>query len=244
MAKVKNLIEKMYEDNGGKQVILIAHSMGARISYYFLLQQDDAWKAKYIKSWITLAATFGGETGTLEALAAGTYDGTTTLSRSQSMLLHRSFSSFLFVSPHAVAFGDKVIFKYLDRDYTAKDMPEILKFIGHEVGVKLWPAIDALIPELKHPGVDVHCLRGNNTPTVETIVYKDERSYPLKPAVIRGNGDGIVNQVSADACLKWADSDAFKLEAVEFDRVKHIDMVKDKKVLDYVTDLVDRTNKL
>jgi len=241
LSNVKALIEKMYSENGNKKVILIAHSMGARISYYFLLQQTDEWKKKYIRSWITLAATFGGETGTLEAISAGTYDGTTTLSQNQSLLLHRSFSSFLFVSPHAVAFNDTIIFRYKQLEYTAKDMPKILKLVGHTTGLKLWPAVDNLIPELKDPGVDVHCLRGTNTPTAETISYPDDASFPFKPEIFRGPGDGIVNKVSADACLRWSGRDNF--QAKEFENVKHIDMAKDAKVLAYITEQVEKMNK-
>lgn len=46
--------------NDAQRVILICHSMGCMNSLYFLNHASDEWKAKYVRSLITLAAPWGG----------------------------------------------------------------------------------------------------------------------------------------------------------------------------------------
>jgi lysophospholipase-3 len=236
LANVKNLIEEMYINNGKKKVIIVTHSMGGTYVYYLLLKQDQAWKDKYIRSVFTLGAPWGGCSGTLQTLAAGEDDDSSLISKESSRLLHRSHPSFIYLLPKPQAFNETPIMEYAGKNYTSKDMPQILEMIGDEVGTKLFKPIDELFTDYKPPGVEIHCLRATGTTTVERLRYNKDTDFPFSPEKLRGPGDGTVNQQSLDLCLKWKDEKGFFTET--FDKVKHVDMVKDGKVVKYVTDAI------
>lgn len=67
---LQHMIEEMAHKAGGP-VVLIAHSMGNMYTLYFLNQQPQAWKDRYIKAFISLGAPWGGVAKTLRVLASG-----------------------------------------------------------------------------------------------------------------------------------------------------------------------------
>lgn len=52
-------------------VYLLGHSMGCHYVLYFLNQQPQAWKDKYIRGFISLGAPWGGAVKVLRVLASG-----------------------------------------------------------------------------------------------------------------------------------------------------------------------------
>ena len=50
--------------------------MGSPMTLYFLNQQTQAWKDKYIKSWISLGGCWAGTVKALKVYAQGSYIST------------------------------------------------------------------------------------------------------------------------------------------------------------------------
>lgn len=66
------LIQDTYELNNQTKVILMAHSMGNPVTLYWLNNYvNQAWKDKYIRSFVSLSAPWGGAVKTLRLMASG-----------------------------------------------------------------------------------------------------------------------------------------------------------------------------
>lgn len=58
--KLKSLVEKTYEMNQKKRVMLLAHSLGNLYVLYFLKMMTPQWKKKYVRSYVAVSAPIGG----------------------------------------------------------------------------------------------------------------------------------------------------------------------------------------
>ena len=71
MSNLKLLVEDTFNKNNGKRTVFITHSMGSSNVAYFLSLQTQAWKDKYIQSWISLGGCFAGTIKAMKVYAEG-----------------------------------------------------------------------------------------------------------------------------------------------------------------------------
>ena len=200
-----------------------------------------------MRSWITIGAPFGGATKALTAISAGV-SVQIILSQEKLRYLEKSFSSIAFLLPQETVFADTPLMSIVDdkgkhRNLTAKDMTQIFTLLKDQPGHKMWKRSKDLLSNYKHPGVDVYCVVGKGSLTDNFISYPDAASFPLKPIRYQGDGDGTVNAVSAQVCLKWSDRPENKsFSYQEFNGIKHVEMAKDTHVVKYVVNEIRKMN--
>ena len=68
---MKTLVEDTFVKTNGQKVMFLTHSMGSPMTLYFLNQQTQAWKDKFVKSWISLAGCWAGTIKALKVYAQG-----------------------------------------------------------------------------------------------------------------------------------------------------------------------------
>lgn len=72
LGQLKSLIETTYEKNGGRKVLVVAHSMGCIQTLHLLYLMDDSWKQKYVKSFVPIAGPWIGTAKSMRAVLLGT----------------------------------------------------------------------------------------------------------------------------------------------------------------------------
>ena len=226
---MKQLAEEMF-NTSGERVALVAHSMGGQISLYFLNQAVSAvWKATYIKVYIPLSGDFAGSSWALESVSSAT------LPSAFSPTLARSFESLYWLMPQAQVYKDMVLIETPTGSYNASQYDVVfIKLADYPIGwTKYKPTSE--ITSLASPGVTTYCFHGSDLATPQTYKFSSDK-LSEKPAVLTGEGDGLVNRVSLEACLFWVGTPGFHHTA--FSGVSHVDMVKNTTVLKAVSDAV------
>lgn len=238
---LKELIETSYKENNDTPAVIVCHSMGCLFSLYMFGQHDQAWKDKYIRSWITIAAPFGGATESLHSILSG-YNFDLPFSRNLSQFrgLQQSFSSLTFLLPNPEVFGETTILRHNGKNYTAYDLPQILELTNRPSLYRMWLKSKDLI-SYEHPGVEMHCIYGQSLSTHAITVYDDESAFPDKPLILNGDGDGTVSTISAGACERWrkpSEEKGLNFTLAVFDGIRHSYMPKDPNVVRHILSIL------
>lgn len=230
--------------NKDQKNLLVCHSMGCLYSLYFLKNQEQKWKDKYVKALITIGAPFGGSGSAVRALLAGTNFHIPIYKSQNFRQMERTFSSLPFLMPTASEWGDRPVVTVADKNYSANEIDKLFQEVNDPEGAEMWYRTKELLTKDDDPGVDVHCIHGANVPTIETLRYADAALFPDLPELVYGDGDGTVNKVSNEACLRWAQDNNHKFIHKRVEGVGHIDLVKHDNVTDYIRDTIGLMNAL
>ena len=241
-ANLRQLVEEMYEQNSNTKVTLVVISMGGPVSHYFLTRiVTQEWKDTFIDSYIGLAAAWSGTGGTPSALL--TPPPTNTFGffevRGSSVeeihSLYRSFASYYFLLPHASVWNDTILVTTPTKNYTANDYQQLFTDGGYPQAYTQF--MENGVQRLAAPNVSTYCFYGLGIPTPMTSVYSGDEFPDAQPTFILGEGDGVVNKQSLDACLPWASSGYFFNRTV-FQGVDHLSIITDKAVLQAIGSVV------
>ena len=239
---VKQLIETMYAENGNSSVTIVTHSMGSPVMLYFLTNVvGQWWKDKYLKAFVPLSGVWKGTVAILISIVTGDPQGVPGVPTSTIRHLQRSSPSSYFLMPipdQDIWHGSDTIVITPDKNYTIYDYPTLFDDLLYPVGYDQYKAVPSFLTTLSPPNVDTYCYYGMDIPTPATLVYKERQFPDTFPSFITGNGDGLVNDVSLQACSIWKETQSHKVKILSFPGIDHLGIVTDSVVLQAVLDIV------
>jgi len=230
---LQQMIEEMAE-RAGRPVALIAHSMGNVYTLYFLNHQPQAWKDKYIRTFIALGPPWAGVIKTLRVVTSGDNDRIRVISALKIREQQRTAVSTTWLFPNANTWpADKVLLSTPTANYTLRDYEQFFTDVGFPDGWEMRKDTEDLVAALEPPGVEVHCMYGSRVPTPESFRYD---TFPdAEPSeVTYGDGDGTVNLLSATQCKRWVGRQRHPVKLVELPDNEHVNMLLNQTTVAYI----------
>jgi len=262
-AKVKTLVETTYAKNGNVQVLLVCHSMGSIMMSYFLNQQTQAWKDKYIRSLVSIAGVWGGTARAVKVFAVGDNLDSWFLNE-KNLLWERTNPSLAWLMPSKEFWPDDEVLVQTDgKNFTRTNLGEYFTTLGEPNMASMVEDTRGLLAGFPAPNVEVFCSHGSKVDTTERVVYpkgsfpsvqkeiliEDNVSslkiwpWPSNPSLIKGDGDGTVNIRSLEGCLKWRKTQSQPVHHQVFEKVNHLDMLRTEEPTQNVADIIASLNK-
>ncbi|XP_038873294.1 phospholipase A2 group XV-like [Salvelinus namaycush] len=230
--RLQHMIEEMAVKARGP-VVLMAHSMGNMYTLYFLNHQPQAWKDRYIKTFVSLGAPWAGVAKTLRVVASGDNNHIPVISSLKIRSQQRTAVSTTWLLPYAHSWpADKVLVQTTTTNYTVKDYQRFFKDIDFEDGWEMRQDTEPLVNALEPPGVAIHCLYGSGVPTAEGFLYTN--STDTDPTLILGDGDGTVNLLSATQCKRWIGHQTQPVHMLELEGNEHVAMLLNFTTVTYI----------
>ncbi|XP_012688613.1 group XV phospholipase A2 [Clupea harengus] len=229
---LQQMIEEMAH-KAGRPVALIAHSMGNVYTLYFLNQQPQAWKDKYIETFISLGPPWAGVAKTLRVVASGDNNQIPVISSLKIRQQQRTAVSTIWLFPNANTWpADQVLIQAPTANYTVQDYQRFFQDVGFPDGWEMRKDTEPLVSALEPPRVSMHCLYGSGVPTPELYRYT---TFPDgEPAVTYGDGDGTVNLRSATQCKRWVGKQTQPVKLVELPENEHVNMLLNQTTVAYI----------
>jgi lysophospholipase-3 len=226
----KQLIEFTYVQNMNQSVYLISHSTGGSMVLFFLSQQTQLWKDRYINSWISLSGNIAGEVDNIENLIQGF------LSPIVSRDVLQTWDFFAWRLPEPMIYGsERIIVQTRSKNYTSYDMLEFLRDINAKELSLIYPQASLILGTLPAPNVDTYCFYGVNISTAIGYILKSDRLE-----TIHGWGDGEQDDTTNMSCQLWKKTmdKKYKLIFKGFDRISHTELVGNNQVLEEIDRII------
>lgn len=234
LSRLKGLVEEMYYQYQ-QPVFLLGHSMGCHYVLYFLNHQPQAWKDKYIRGFISLAAPWAGAVKPLRVLASGNNNGIPMLSNIKIREEQRMTTTNPWMLPfEGVWSKDHVFISTPTFNYTTQDYQRFFTDISFEDGWFMWEDTKNLTGDLHPPGVEVWCMYGIGLPTPLTYIYNEEFPNADPVDFIYADGDDTVTTFSMSRCKHWAGQQEKPVHVIEYKGLPHLDIVFHDKVLSQI----------
>ncbi|CAL8358543.1 unnamed protein product [Lota lota] len=231
---LQQMIEEMADKAGGP-VVLIAHSMGNMYTLYFLNHQPQAWKDRYIKSFVALGAPWAGVAKTLRVVTSGDNNHIPVISPLKMRAQQRTATTTTWLFPSANTWPkNQILVQTPTNNYTVADYKRFFSDVGFAEGWQIRQDTEPLVSDLAPPGVAVYCLYGSGVPTPETFRYSDKFPDAEPVAVVTGDGDGTVNLHSATQCGRWAGRQPQPVKLLELPGNEHINMLLNYTTVAYI----------
>lgn len=247
LSELRELVESAFAANGGKPVILLAHSLGGLFALHLLDRSSISWRRHFIKHLVCLSAPWGGTVQEMLTFASGSAFGIPVVDPLIVRGEQRSAESNLWLLPAYRVFGEMpLVFASNNRTYTARDMPEFLRDIGFDEGI--YPYETRILPMVNRTvepeGVQLTCIVGLGVGTPETLFYMRNGGFDEQPEVMCGDGDGTVNAASLLALEKeWSEAGREKfLKVTKLQGISHNSILKDRSALNTIIEELAEIN--
>ncbi|XP_037734090.1 phosphatidylcholine-sterol acyltransferase [Chelonia mydas] len=235
---LKALIEEMH-DTYQRRVFLLGHSMGNLNILYFLWQQPQAWKDRFIAGFISLGAPWGGAVKSMLVLASGDNQGIPMVTNIKLREEQRMATTSPWMFPTNLAWPESHVFiSTPSYNYTYRDYRRFFLDVNFEDGWYMWNDTKDLLKGLPPPGVETYCLYGMGLPTVETYIYDERFPYEDPVDVVYGDGDDTVSTRSMKLCNRWEKQQKQRVHVVELPGVDHLSMVFSNQTLSYINEIL------
>lgn len=254
-ADLKQLVERAFRqqspsplDGEPKKVTLLCHSMGCTHLLVFLRQQSAAWRQSHIRKLIALSSPWAGTINALTALVVGENYDLPGLSEIKIRALVRTYPSFPFLLPQAEVFarpnknrgeaGGPVLVQTPARQYRVDNMELLLRDLNLTQQIQWFQATASLIKPLDPlPDLRVDCIHSLNVPTAETLIFRQESSFPDgEYELVKGDGDGTVNLESLMVCQEWAEQLPHKVRHKIVMNTDHSGILRHESTLTHIMD--------
>lgn len=237
LANLKTLVEENYYQHFNRKVVILGHSMGNMLIYYFLKHQPQEWKDKFIDSFISINSPYIGSVKALKALTSGETEGHNIfISRLEMREASRTFPSSYLLLPRPSLWpqNHSVVVSTLTRNYTVHDYKTLFDTIGCNNCWERFQSFGAELGDLSAPNVEVHCVYSSGLPTAEVLMYDPDLFPDGTPVLKNGNGDGTVNTFSSSYCLNWRTQQTQTVHDVLLPGNDHVGMLSNKTLLNYI----------
>ncbi|XP_002129305.2 lysosomal phospholipase A and acyltransferase-like [Ciona intestinalis] len=241
--KLGTLIETAYYNNNNTKVVVMGHSMGNMFMYYYLKQKTQAWKDKFIDSFVSISSPYFGSVKSLKALLSGETEGHDwVLPKLKLRNAVRTAPAFTFVLPNPDLWphNKDTIVVTIKQNFTVFQYKDLFKRIGCEGCWDLWKENGKAIGKFTPPKVPVHCVYSSLVPTPEVLMYDEDLFPDQSPSMVDGDGDGTVNKFSGSACLKWKTMQTQPIYDVPMPGNKHVQILGNKTLHNYLNHVVLR----
>ncbi|XP_061577139.1 phosphatidylcholine-sterol acyltransferase [Cololabis saira] len=239
LTRLQELVEEMYNQYQ-KPVYLLGHSMGCHYVLYFLNNQPQEWKDKYIRGFISLGAPWGGAVKALRVLASGENDGIPMISNIKIREEQRMVTTNPWMLPSEDTWPkDHVFISTPSYNYTHQDYKRFFKDIDFEDGWYMWEDTNNLTGALQPPGVEVWCMYGVGLPTPVTNIYDEDFPNTDPVDFVYADGDDTVASSSMSLCKRWIGKQEKPVHVTEYRGLTHLDIVFHEKVLYQIQQILE-----
>lgn len=238
----------------GRQAVVLSHSLGCpTILYFFHKFVSEEWKAQHIHGWVALSSPWMGGANLVES-----YLGGWTLGLPSWLIPHDyvrpvqvNASSGVMISPHPKAFGSMPIVQTPSRNYTAADVPELVRIIGkstwgNQTGA-LFDKLQGPYAELQSTPskIQLHNWYSKGIKTGEAFIFDSDLHDGFDKAASKtvwGDGDGLVNLLSLKQVEEVWPKDPQTSTKV-FPNCTHFGMLSDPRVLTALAEYLARDDR-
>eukprot|EP00455_Lapot_gusevi_P034321 TRINITY_DN3779_c0_g1_i2.p1 TRINITY_DN3779_c0_g1~~TRINITY_DN3779_c0_g1_i2.p1 ORF type:complete len:315 (-),score=95.04 TRINITY_DN3779_c0_g1_i2:157-1101(-) len=228
------LIEDTYHLNNQQPVLLVAHSMGCRITLHLLHTQGAEWQAKYIKAYVPISGVWQGSVKLMRLMASGDNEKIPVVTALSVRGQQRTYQSNYWLLPQPGAWSEnEALLVTASRSYSAFQYADFFRDLGMADGYQQWQLVANLSDPSIPPAVPTFCVYGTNVSTSDAFVYGPSQFPDTWPREVAGLGDGTVNARSLSRCAFWPLTKVFELP-----NVSHTDALSNSRTLDLLRGLI------